>query len=77
MNKPAFPRSSSEQQPGDRRESCYAQEGMTLREWYAGQALQGILAATPEEDAWPRPQSAAADAFAYADAMIAQSKEKT
>lgn len=49
--------------------------GMTLRDWFAGQALVGLLAGDPgyeSEDA----DSAAEDAFMYADAMLAaRSKE--
>ena len=43
------------------------------REWYAGMALQGILAAHPNPD-FTRP-SPAQLAFAYADAMLAEAKK--
>lgn len=55
--------------------------GMTMREWYAGMALKGILAnqtwcgegmrgLTPDQIA----RLAALNAFGYADAMLAESK---
>lgn len=49
---------------------------MTLREWYAGLALQGVLAAR-----WSDPeymaQHAASDSFAVADAMIQQIEKRS
>jgi len=44
--------------------------GMTLRDWYAGMALQGFISATPESMAYPGPEEAAEFSFKYADAMI-------
>ncbi len=48
---------------------------MTLREWYAGIALQGLLSGLPTdipaEDAYP-PLQAATDAVTYADALLAE-----
>lgn len=38
---------------------------MTLRQWYAGQAIAGVV------DSEKGIEAAAAEAFAYADAMIA------
>lgn len=55
--------------------------GMTMREWYAGMALQGLLAAVSPDDVLPgndNPTIAewqehfARVAFGYADAMLAQ-----
>ena len=48
------------------------QRGMTLREWYAGQALVGLLA-FPSADSEPqlRRDDAARVAYQYADAMLA------
>jgi len=50
------------------------QAGMSLRQWYAGQALAGLLA-NPSDlplAGEPNPQQWLADAsFTYADAMIA------
>lgn len=46
----------------------WVQTGMTLRQWFAGQALVGGLAATPNASrGW-----IAAEAYALADAMIAE-----
>lgn len=45
---------------------------MTLREWYAGMALQGLLAGTKTSDG----QAIVKDAYALADAMMAK-REKT
>ena len=46
--------------------------GMSLREWYAGQALGGILA-DPASTA--EPEIIAAVCFRYADAMIEEGKK--
>lgn len=44
-----------------------ADEGMSLRDWFAGQALAGILA---DPEARKSMSSVAADAYDYADAMM-------
>ena len=43
--------------------------GMSLRDWFAGQALSGLLA-DPEMNAPPEP--VAKVAYSYADAMLAE-----
>lgn len=43
--------------------------GMTLRDWFAGQALAGILATLPTQYDI---KDNAEDAYAYADAMLAE-----
>ena len=60
---PAFPRPASDF-------PNYAQVGMSLRDWFAGQALLGILSApvVPDE---PR----AVLAYRYADAMLEARKD--
>jgi hypothetical protein len=84
-NEPAFPRPASNQQPGDRVEPQYAQDGMTMREWFAGQALAGLLAcpdlhrtldAISNSDPAPVFRTFAGMAFLAADAMIAQAKKE-
>lgn len=47
----------------------YSTPGMTLREWYAGLALQGLLA-SPDRAASIK--GYARDAVAFADALIAE-----
>lgn len=44
-------------------------KGMSLRDWYAGLAMQGWLATFVNED--PRPHQLAGLSFDIADAMIA------
>ena len=59
---PAFPVDTAHQYPH--------QEGMTLRDWFAGQALQGILA-NPESAIMP-PEEYAHEAYYQAAAMLAE-----
>lgn len=49
--------------------------GMTMREWYAGMALQGLLAAFSGDHSLPEDERAARMAFGYADAMLKMAKE--
>ena len=51
------------------RDAGQAGPGMTLRDWFAGQALEGVLAFTgvPIGE-----KVTAADAYAIADAMLAE-----
>lgn len=59
---PAFPRPTSDQ-PG--------QIGISARDYFAAQALTGILAANAAKLLLPEPGKAAEYAYRYADAMIA------
>lgn len=43
--------------------------GMSLRDWYAGMALQGLLA-RPDHYEWELIDVAASDSYRYADAML-------
>jgi hypothetical protein len=47
-------------------------DAMTLRDWFAGQALAGILASHTGETALPEDKRAARDAIEYIDAMLAR-----
>ncbi len=60
MNEPAFPNGGQA-------------EGLTKREWFAGMAMQGLLAHASGED----PHKSPALAFVLADAMIEAGKEKS
>lgn len=51
----------------------HLQEGMSLRDWFAGQALTGLLANTNNSGVV---QNYAEDAYAFADAMIAAGTEE-
>ena len=61
---PAFPRAYAENAYGDER-------GMSLRDWFAGQALLGIMSDLSNLSG-EVPRYAAARAYAIADAMIAE-----
>lgn len=51
----------------------YSQYGMTLRDWFAGQALAGLSSATDATGLWQTdPVSASTRAYVYADAMLAE-----
>lgn len=45
-------------------------KGMSLRDWFAGLALQGILAFAPGEVRQLKPAEAAEEAREYADALL-------
>lgn len=68
--------------PGDH-SAVRCNHGMSLREWYAGLAMQGMLAYShvdPLKGNWQEnasPDGVAEKAFAYADAMVAFTKGKT
>ena len=56
------------------------EEGLTKREWFAGMAMQGILASSPKYEFSGKvvgqtdAEELAADSYAYADAMIKESQ---
>lgn len=65
---PAFPR-------GDVPNQSWAQKGMSLRDWFAGQALAGFIAGRSDKSGPGIDASyaeAAVSAGLYADAMIAE-----
>lgn len=47
-------------------------EGMTLRDYFAAAALQGLIAVTVNNDYFPDPKKCAEMAYQYADAMLLQ-----
>lgn len=59
---PAFP-STIQYFPDDK--NANEEQGMTLRDWFAGQALAGLLAHTGESE-----RNRAVAAYRYADAML-------
>ena len=71
---PAFPRPYSQLASG---EQVWEQDGMSLRDWFAGQALTGILAARFATENVGHTQGrvhldqATEAAYAIADAMLA------
>jgi len=70
---PAFPASPTYGPNGDLyRPADIGCEGMTLRDWFAGQALAG-MSAHKDSAKWEM-HEITADAYAYADAMIAARK---
>ncbi len=44
--------------------------GMTLRDWFAGMALQGMLASCRPGYSYQIAEDATSEAFRYADAML-------
>lgn len=48
-------------------------EGMSLRDWFAGRALAGMFAVCEKDESnWPDATNIAANAYRYADAMLAE-----
>lgn len=64
---PAFPRASGPE-PRVNSVTDYC-DGMSMRDWFAGQALAGILSDAPRGYSG---QAVAAEAYAFADAMLAE-----
>lgn len=56
-------------------ETCDEQAGMTLRDWFAGQALAGIMARPAHSDGLDKTERCIW-AYEHADAMIAARKAK-
>jgi hypothetical protein len=65
---PAFPYDERCQRSG---EICGQFKGMTLRDWFAGMALQGIVANPDFKVAFCSPLNDAKNCYALADAMLA------
>ena len=62
---PAFPRSAAFSNA--ERTACTEQDGMTLRDWFAGQALAGMVSYVVEGATF---ENVAEDAYKAADAML-------
>jgi hypothetical protein len=79
---PAFPRAAHWSDGGSARFDHGAQDGMTLRDWFAGQALAGMLAyshVNPQRGNYHENcsvEGAAEDAYRYADAMLAEREKR-
>lgn len=69
---PAFPRPFSFDDQIANKE--HAQDGMTLRDYFAAKALQGLLSCQSEETGFYQAKNAAQEAYAMADAMLEASK---
>jgi uncharacterized protein YodC (DUF2158 family) len=50
-------------------------QGMTMRDWFAGMALQGMMAVETPDCHYVQPSDAAQWAYKYADAML-KAREK-
>jgi hypothetical protein len=66
---PAFPQHVAISPSGDVYGSSYYGDGMSLRDWFAGQALAGMIESHGMGE--KRHEYAAHDAYRFADAMIA------
>lgn len=62
---PAFPVTAS---TGDPRDGVYCRDGMSLRDWFAGKALAGLLADPNCDGSY---KGVAESAYGFADAMLA------
>jgi hypothetical protein len=62
---PAFPRPASQFKLNQSTHQAFPYNGMTLRDWFAGQALAGMLA---NPDSWTG--AGGVMAYRYADAML-------
>jgi len=70
---PAFALSHPYYGPGIR---VNVREGMSLRDWFAGRALQGILAQPLDSSCSFNPKLCAESSYEYADAMLTARKEQ-
>lgn len=82
---PAFPRPASEGHhvhDGEHIHGYGEQSGMTLRDWFAGQALIGQLSGdqteeAPSHEVMADAESFASSAYIYADAMLKAREKRT
>ncbi len=66
---PAFPMPDTVYPSGQVQTGCY---GMSLRDWFAGQAVSGILASNSCQDNITSSEQEVAYAYKIADAMLAE-----
>ncbi len=70
-NSPAFPRPFSEDRnSGDRPEHHWAQDGITIRQYYAAKAMQTLIATFQDKWEIHRMELLAQQSFKMADEMI-------
>lgn len=70
---PAFSRSGFYHNGSTAEYDCHSTDGMSRRDWFAGQALAGYLA---NKEGWEaKADIIARDCYAIADAFIAKGKE--
>ncbi len=75
-NPAAFPRPWSKDDYGGCHVEVKAQEGMTLRDWFAGQALQSIANPVVRRDFGLSWKQVATMAYEAADAMLAEREKE-
>jgi hypothetical protein len=68
---PAFPEIRTQQEDLNHNFEVYSRGGMSLRDWFAGQALAGLLASNANRDNITSAKDEAACAYQMADAMLA------
>ena len=73
-NPPAFPSPTDRTQSGE--VNSWQEYGMSMRDWFAGMALQGILAQPLDSFCAFDPGLCAMSAFEYADAMLTARQTK-
>lgn len=66
-NEPAFPTPQRIYANGD---TEWGSNGMTLRDWFAAKALQGILSNPADGDSWRKYKEAVPIAYLFADEML-------
>ena len=73
MNPSAFPHPSAPESWEPYTEAIGVSSGMTLRDYFAAKAMQGIMAGILGDGGdWPNREIVVANAYATADAMLAE-----
>ena len=71
---PAFPLTAS---TGDPRDGVYCQNGMSLRDWFVGQAMKGMITPGCVMMTEQTRNARASEAYALADAMLLARERRT